>query len=497
MRIEVIVSAGMVWRWQLDVMRSLLDAGHHVRCRPGSRTMTSPPLLRWLLEMDALATRRPLPDTLRQMSVDDAIAALPVIDATNAAGDGAEVDVVLDLGSGRAHPEHLVLTFDGVSDPMAAVSAVLDGRAPVMAFTKNDVPVATALPALEAPHALGASLAMVFGRVADLAVIALRGNANSGSVAGNRGASGGMTAVAAVQFAVKSLAARVATRLDRLLRKGHVWQVGWTEQPLPAIPDQAAFDGAVFRWLADDTRRFYADPFGIRVAGRLHLFMEEFPYATQRGVISHAIWEDGRVLAPPEVVLERPYHLSYPFVFERDGVVFMIPETGANRSIELYRADPFPHRWTLERVLVSHVAASDATLLEHGGQSYLFATVAPPGLSTWDTLAIFHAADVFADWQPHPQNPVLVDAARARPAGAMFWSGDRLIRPVQDCVAGYGAALRFMQVDRLTPETFQQTDRSGVEPPSAWCGSGLHTFNRADHVAFVDRFAPPIATSER
>jgi hypothetical protein len=41
-------------------------------------------------------------------------------------------------------------------------------------------------------------------------------------------------------------------------------------------------------------------------------------------------------------VLERPYHLSYPYVFFVGDDAFMLPETAANGAIELYRAVSFP-----------------------------------------------------------------------------------------------------------------------------------------------------------
>jgi hypothetical protein len=56
---------------------------------------------------------------------------------------------------------------------------------------------------------------------------------------------------------------------------------------------------------------------------------------------------NGTVYAPQRV-LEEPHHLSYPFVFEQDGQIWMIPESGAARNVSLYRAVEFPHRWTRE-----------------------------------------------------------------------------------------------------------------------------------------------------
>jgi len=73
-------------------------------------------------------------------------------------------------------------------------------------------------------------------------------------------------------------------------------------------------------------------------------------------------------------VLEERSHLSYPFVFERDGQIWMIPESSANATVSLYRAERFPDRWVKETDLLTGITASDATIVEHAGRLWMFAT---------------------------------------------------------------------------------------------------------------------------
>ena len=49
--------------------------------------------------------------------------------------------------------------------------------------------------------------------------------------------------------------------------------------------------------------------------GVAYVFCEEYPYATGKGVISVFALDDEGNPGSPRVVLERPHHLSYPFVF--------------------------------------------------------------------------------------------------------------------------------------------------------------------------------------
>ena len=73
-------------------------------------------------------------------------------------------------------------------------------------------------------------------------------------------------------------------------------------------------------------------------------------------------------------------------MFERDGEVWMIPESCGAGSIDLYRAPHFPGDWRREATLVDDVVASDATLFERGGAWWMFATVRDGGGAFSDAL---------------------------------------------------------------------------------------------------------------
>ena len=81
---------------------------------------------------------------------------------------------------------------------------------------------------------------------------------------------------------------------------------------------------------------------------------------------------------------------------------------------------------------------------------------------------------------------MLVDAASARPAGAVRAHGGRLWRPVQDCTTGYGRALSLAQIDRLDRDHFSQSIQSRLNPGPLWPGSRLHTLNRCGRLECID-----------
>ena len=103
-------------------------------------------------------------------------------------------------------------------------------------------------------------------------------------------------------------------------------------------------DDVAFRIIHPPKNRFYADPFLFEKNGRHFLFFEDYSYSSRKGVISCLELNDEHGSDQPVTVLERRYHLSYPFVFECDGEIYMLPETGENNCVELYRAPEFPFR---------------------------------------------------------------------------------------------------------------------------------------------------------
>jgi hypothetical protein len=237
--------------------------------------------------------------------------------------------------------------------------------------------------------------------------------------------------------------------------------------------------------LPDDGRHFYADPFPIVVAGRTHLFVEDFDHRLGRGVISVVEFDHDGPVGSPRPVLRHDAHLSYPFVLEDGGEVWMIPETSAAGTVELYRATDFPDRWELAQVLLRDVDASDATPFRHQGRWWLAATVRRGG-SCSDALHLWYADELWGPWKPHEHNPVLIDIASARPAGRPEWHDGRLLRPVQDGRSGYGGALAVAEVLELSPAAFAQRVVSRIGPGDAWPGSRLHTLNRAGDLEVVD-----------
>ncbi len=486
MRIVITVAHGRFRAMEATLARRLRAMGHAVRIDFIASQQTDTPGLALLATLENMLYG-PLPRDLRAPAPPDA-----------AGFDGA-ADLTIDLAGAATTTPRLFATFDGASREAAAVSALLDRRGPELAIMSRLPDGSTrirerAWPAIEQPHRLTDGLNRVLGRALDLLIRAVqRWPDGVDAPAANVVEGTARGALAPAIFGAGMLAAKLAGRLQRLAggEEASHWRVAWRRPGGDAVRETFAWPRSPYANLPDDAARYYADPFIFARGGKTYLFVEEFPYATQRGIISVCeIGVDG-VAGPPRPVLEIASHLSYPFVFERDGVVYMMPESAGAGSLDLYRAERFPDVWVRDRVLLGDIAVADATLLERDGRFWLFASAQAEGQSDWDTLSLFHAASLDGPWTPEADNPVMIDCRQARGAGHFFTRDGRLYRPVQDCSDGYGSALALCEITRLEPGNFAQGIAARLPPPAGAGLHGVHTLNDGAGIEVVDLLGAP------
>ena len=237
--------------------------------------------------------------------------------------------------------------------------------------------------------------------------------------------------------------------------------------PTPANPILTAED------LAPLDALFLADPFLLRHDGRLFLLFEVWRTGSGQGDIAWAEqgptgeWRFGGV------ALDEPFHLSYPFVIEHEGEVWLIPETRALREVRLYAARRFPGPFELRKVLVSGKRYADSSLVDWQGHSYLFTS--PDN----GTLELFVANTLGGDYHPHPASPIVTrNPCAARPGGRPIVWQDHVIRFAQCDAPVYGTSVRAFEITQLSPTRYSEHP-VGLDPLLAgrgggWNAGGMH-----------------------
>lgn len=272
-------------------------------------------------------------------------------------------------------------------------------------------------------------------------------------------------------------------------RRADHWRIGVVRAAIADIARAGSLDEFAIDWLDEPADfAFEADPFAIRRDGALHLFAEAYDYRTRHGRIVHrTIAPDGSA-SPPSLVLEEPWHLSYPALVEDEGETYMLPEASKGGGLHLYRAARFPDQWERVASIALDVVPVDATPFRHGGRWWLaYASGATSGAAQ-STLHLAYADRLAGPYTPHPANPVRVDRGGARPGGTPFLLDGRLVIPAQDCLGTYGAAIRLLAFDELTPERVAIAPLARLTAPAS-AGAyrdGLHTLTSCGDVTLID-----------
>lgn len=493
MRLRLRLDGRRPRRWHLHLLRrigALPGIGAiEIDARPGPDD--------WPANADLLLS---LEAAIHRLSRGGASSAIPMADLSEwPRAASALPDLIVDLcGDTEAADGASVwrLSYDGLSGESGLLSGLLAGRAPLIALEHGDRPIATGRTGTERRGVVLTSLDDALMRTVTLVSAALAGRDASGLMTPARTsalAPGALPFGRVLTLTGRMLARGIVQRLYHLCYHAPHWRVGWRRLAGPDVIDLRCHPDSGWRVLPDDGRRFYADPFPLDYRGETWLFVEDFVHALGKGLVSAVRFSDDGPVGTPVPVLEEPHHLSYPFVFVRGGEAWMVPETGSAGTIDLYRATAFPGGWVKEATLVSGLVASDATLVEHGGRWWMFATVrdaapdAPLGSGSYsDALHLWSAPDFRGPWTPHAQNPVLVDVASARPAGRIVARGGALIRPIQDCTQGYGRTLALARIDRLDDGGFTQTVETTLSAGPSWPGTRLHTLNRSETLECID-----------
>lgn len=269
-------------------------------------------------------------------------------------------------------------------------------------------------------------------------------------------------------------------------RRCDLWRIGVVAAPIANIARAGSLEAFRIDWLEEPADfAFEADPFAIRRGDTLHLFAETFDYRERQGRIVHrTIGPDGTV-SPPRVVLEEPWHLSYPALIENSGETYMLPEASKDGGLTLYRAASFPERWERVTDITLDTVPIDTTPFRHDGRWWLAYASAENAKAS---LHLAYADQLVGPWTPHRGNPVRIDRSGARPGGTPFQLDGRIVLPVQDCTGTYGAAIRLLAIDTLTPERFEcePLARLAAPPSAGRYREGLHTLTACGEVTLID-----------
>ena len=257
-----------------------------------------------------------------------------------------------------------------------------------------------------------------------------------------------------------------------------MWRPRWSisvymgKDPFSLKPIEGLSPTLTGRFVTDLPCEAVADPFLLRLRERWYLFFEAVNSETRRGEIAYATSPDGMQWVYGGLALREEFHLSYPYVFQANGEIYMVPETRQVNSIRLYVASDFPTKWECISVLREGPYA-DSSICFHDGRWWMFAQ---RGL---DELQLFTSERLEDGWRPHPASPLWAgNRTYSRPGGRILKYNGDWYRFAQDGVLSYGNNLRAMRIERWNAKEFKEHEIAGSPILKAslkgWNAMGMH-----------------------
>ncbi|XP_071732365.1 glucosamine inositolphosphorylceramide transferase 1-like [Rutidosis leptorrhynchoides] len=227
---------------------------------------------------------------------------------------------------------------------------------------------------------------------------------------------------------------------------------------------------------------FVADPFLYVQGDILYLFFETKNSITMQGDIGVArSLNNGATWEQMGVVLDEEWHLSYPYVFDYNGQIYMMPEGSKKGDLRLYRAVKFPLKWKLEKIMLKRPLI-DSFIMEYESRYWLFGSDHSRISSKKNgELEIWYSNTPLGPWKQHKKNPVYNTDKKtgARNGGRPFFYNGHVYRPGQDDEETYGKRVRVYKIEVLTTHKYKEVEVDlGFQIPTkgknAWNGARSH-----------------------
>ena len=246
--------------------------------------------------------------------------------------------------------------------------------------------------------------------------------------------------------------------------------------------------------VTDVPAKFVADPFLVKEGDKWNLFFEVYNNDTKQGDLAVATSKNTWLWDYQKVIIDEPFHLSYPHVFKADDGYYLIPESFEDNSIRLYKADEFPVKWSFVKILIKGRDYVDNSIVFYNGKWWLFSSV-----TTNDKLYLHYADSLTGEWHEHPQSPIVVDDVhKSRPSGRMIVYDEKLYRFTMDVNPPSGThQVMAYEITKITPTSY--SEQLAQDAPiisasgSGWNRDAMHQFDPAQldsdsWIASVDGF---------
>jgi hypothetical protein len=286
-----------------------------------------------------------------------------------------------------------------------------------------------------------------------------------------------------IDYSFKLLKGKLDSKLGKQRKRNWSVFVGITKNGQHPL----SFPLFKLRRLPTPQGKFWADPFIRNSENGFEVFLEEYCLEREKGYIKKVTLDIKGEVVSQAVCLEEDWHLSYPFLIQKDGEWYMIPEASVSGMLTIYKENKLTYKWEPVRTLFKSEAVFDCTICKVEDVYWIFMTKKGVSERSDAELYIYHTHDFVNDiWEEHSLNPVKIDMRSARPAGAIINIDGKLYRPSQDCSTGYGSRIIINEIETVTKDAYQERMVDMIEANWRDKLNAVHTVNSCKNAVVYD-----------
>lgn len=225
---------------------------------------------------------------------------------------------------------------------------------------------------------------------------------------------------------------------------------------------------------------WFADPFILDVTDEyIYVLAEAMPNFNPKGVIAKlTIQRDIMTIVKVDIVLDEPWHLSFPDIIRKEDKTYVMPEAAYSKQLHLYEL--VENATQLKKVkTICNDIVWDSTLTDFFGERLLLTAHQNDyhlDIYRWDEKQeLFKLSESIAS---NRQN--------MRMAGDLFKVGKKTYCPSQISTPyTYGTGVELKEIEHKNGEWKLSTIRR-INPPNGLLTNGLHTFNTLKGMTIID-----------
>lgn len=262
-------------------------------------------------------------------------------------------------------------------------------------------------------------------------------------------------------------------RYPFLINVNEAWSIGYSvvEDPTQKlnIDSSNIINYESINAITEYKTEFIADPFLVIEDNIFYIFFEHKGKGNADIALLTSI--DGRNFEYKGIILNEPFHLSFPQVFKYEEDYFMLPEAKQSENLILYRAKNFPFDWEIIDTLIHNRRLEDPALLLTDSLKIISA-------SDVNTLTqfVYTSDSLIGKWVEH-KGYKRRRGNETRAGGSFFEFDNRWFLPFQNNSKGYGTSLSLyelkgnknnLHLEKILPEILEPN--LSIE----WFETGMH-----------------------